>query len=168
RGHRSRRRRRSGPARTPRAECAEKSPCSVLLTYELLLVRLQIGSRDCVRSPLHCSYPSKLVLTLCGLGFTESGYMTRSRYPDVVLDASSVYVLVEAAVRVARRERRRVALEDIEAVGGVRIARIIARYKISGVGPGHVDPAVHGRYIDVVAQEADHSRAVRFPVVVTV
>src|SRR5205823_13399290 len=81
--------------------------------------------------------------------------------------ASSVYVLVEAALRVARRERRRVALQNIEAVGGVRIPRINAGYEIPGVGPGYVDPAVHGRYIDVVAPEADHSSAVSFPVVIT-
>src|SRR5205823_3455323 len=81
--------------------------------------------------------------------------------------ASSVYVLVEAALRVARRERRRVALQNIEAVGGVRIPRINAGYEIPGVGPGYVDPAVHGGDIDVVAPEADHSRAVSFPVVIT-
>src|SRR5437870_974445 len=57
------------------------------------------------------------------------------------LDASSVDVLVEAALRVARIERRRVALQDIEAVGGVRIARINARYEVPGVGPGHVAAA---------------------------
>src|SRR5438094_5298968 len=96
----------------------------------------------------------------------ESGCVTRSRYPDVVLDASSVDVLVEAALRVARIERRRVALQDIEAVGGVRIARINARYEVPGDGPGHVDAAGHGRDVDVVAPEADHSSAMRFPGVV--
>src|SRR5438067_1000240 len=100
------------------------------------------------RPASYCLYPSKLVLTLCGLGFTESGYVTRSRYPDVVLDAGSVNVLVEAALRVARSERRCVALEDIEAVGGVGIPQINAWYEIPRVGPGHVDGArvgSHGR-----------------------
>src|SRR5207249_10337152 len=83
------------------------------------------------------------------------------------LDASSVDVLVEAALRVARIERRRVALENVEAVGCARIARINARYEVPGVGPGHVDAAGHGRDVDVVAPEADHSSAMSFPVVVT-
>src|SRR3989475_3530426 len=82
------------------------------------------------------------------------------------LDASSVDVLVEAALRVARIERRRVALQDLEAVGGVRRAGTTARYGAPGVGPGHVDAAGHGRDVDVVAPEADHSSAMRFPVVV--
>src|SRR5207245_9487701 len=113
-------------------------------------------------SPLNCRYPSKLVLTLCGLGITESGQVTRSRYPNVVLDARSVNILVEPALRVARRERRRVALQDIEAVGGVRISRINARYEIPGVVPVHVDAAGHAREVDVIAPERNHEHPLGF------
>src|SRR5438093_2748859 len=95
----------------------------------LRLLNLRMEGVKAPRRASGCLYPSKLVLTLCCLGFTESGCVTRSRYPDVVLDASSVDVLVEAALRVARIERRRVALENVEAVGCARIARINARYE---------------------------------------
>src|SRR5438445_518402 len=94
----------------------------------------------------------------------ESG--PRPALGESSLNASSVDVLVEPALRIAGGESRGIALEDVEAVSGGWIPRINPWHEVPGIRPGHVDPTVDGRDVDVVAPEGNHARPVGFPVVV--
>src|SRR5215471_10816086 len=62
------------------------------------------------------------------------------------LDTGAVDVLVKppfVKAGVVYGRSRRAGLENIEAIGRVRIARVGARHQVPGVSPSHVDGARH-------------------------